>query len=546
MYTNSLDPEAAEALLRSYGVQGTDAEFSELISLCNYHPQALECIGVILGQLANNHASRINEPDVLEAVIHQLLGSDASQLALPFYYSPSYRRVGYVEFGLKRVDFQLGLSLTSAFGQADLSSWSEYERENSPETGFLPIKHDHALFLTDLGELKQAETILRELAFEPQSYYYSDGQDKTLYQYAARQNLCDVLILEGKLREAEQIADGIIQAYESDLIIHRGATQSEALLNTLIRGESYFGGRRLYSGSNPYARRAVALSLQGKVRQALTDFKQAEALSLQKTRPEELKFHLHMAAEVRLEKLGLPIPEDWFEDWNKLELPRRTLIGQAAIFYALLLTRLGKLDYALKVLNYSKRCAAHQSNNLPSMVVCAELALSDVYRLKGEYELAQQNLEHPLEWATQTGQKETYCWAHLSLARLRHAQNQLLEAQYALDEAYSIATRHGFKLSEIDCLVTAGRIALSQQDLVTAQTKAEDALILVSDPDMAYAWGHGNALQLIGEVLFKKNDLEEAQKFLTGAAKLRERIKDPRLLNTEELLSQISDTVQGN
>ena len=537
MYTNSLDPEAAEALLRSYGVQGTDAEFSALIRLCDYHPQALECVGVILGQLANNHASRINDSDVLEAVIYQLLGSDASQLALLFY-SSTYRRVGYVEFGLKRADFRLGLRLTSAFGQADRSSWSEREREKCPETGFLPIKHDHALFLTDLGELKQAETILRELAFAPQSYYYPDGQDKTLYQYAARQNLCDVLVLAGRLREAEQIADGMIQAYESDLIIRNGVAQSETLLFRIMVGERCFGRNKLYSGSNPYARRAVALSLQGKVREALTDFKQAEAFFLRKTPPD----YLQMAAIRRLRRLGQPIPKDW----NELELGHRTLIGQAAIFYALLLTRLGKLDGALKVLNYSKRCAAQRTNNLPSMVVCAELGLSDVYRLKGEYELAQQNLQHPLEWATQTGQQETYCWAHLSLARLRHAQNQLPEAHNALDEAYKAATAHGFKLYEIDCLVTAGRIALSRQDLVTAEKKAEIALTLVSDPDMAYAWGHGNSLHLMGEVLFQKNDLEKAQRFLTGAAKLRERIEDPRLRNTQELLSQLSDTAQGD
>lgn len=537
MYTNRLDKATAEALLRSYGVQGTDAEFSELISLCNYHPLALECVSVILGELADGQASRIDEPEVLEKVIHELLGSNASQLALPFY-SSSYRRLGYVEFGLKRADFRLGLRLTSAFGKTDLSSWSEYERETGPETGFLPIKHDHALFLMELGELKQAETILRELAFAPQSYYYSGGQTKSLYQYVARQNLCDVLVLAGKLREAEQIADGMIQAYESDLIIWRGATQSEILLFRTMRGEGCYStghGGRLYSGSNPYARRAVALSLQGKVREALADFKQAEAFSLRKTSSEELEFSLQIAAEVRLEKLGLPIPGNW----DELELPHRTLIGQAAIFYALLLTRLGKLDSALKVLNYSKRCAAHQSNDLPSMVVYAELALTDVHRLKGEYELALHNLQHPLEWAAQTGQKETYCWAHLSLARLRHAQNQLAGAENVLDEAYKAATAHGFKLYEIDCLVTAGWIGLSRQDLVTAEKNAETALTLVSDPDMAYAWGHGNALHLMGEVLFRKDEVKKAQQFLTGAAKLRERIEDPRLANTQELLSGI-------
>ncbi|MCA1992989.1 MAG: tetratricopeptide repeat protein [Coleofasciculus sp. S288] len=448
---------------------------------------------------------------------------------------------GYVEFGLKRGNFRLGRRLTSTFEQLERECQVNSQAANSPESGFLPIKHDHALFLTDLGELKQAETILRELAFTAESYYYRNGETKSLYQYIARQNLCDVLVLEGKLREAEQLADGIIQAYESDLIISRGETQSEALLGRTMVGERYFCRGRLYSGSNPYARRALALSLQGKVHQALVDFKQAEAFSLRKTHPEQLKWYLQIAAEDRLERLGLLIPENM----NEVEFPHRTLIGQAAIFYALLLTRLGKLDAALKVLDYSKRCAAHRTNNLPSMVVYAEVGLSDVYRLMGEYELALHNLQHPLEWAAQTGQKEIYCWAHLSLARLRHAQNQLAEAENALDEAYKAATAHGFKLYEIDCLVTAGWIALSRQDLVTAEQKVAAALELVSDPDMAYAWGQGNTLHLMGEILFQKNDLEKAQTFLTGAAKLRERIEDPRKRNTQQLLSQMSDTAQG-
>ena len=543
MNTNRLDANAAEALLRSYNVQGTEKELSRLMRLCDDHPLALELVGVILSNLANNQASCIDNPDVLEAVINGLVRSEFPKLALRFFSSYYTGKINYLEYGLKRADFRLGLRLTSALiEQIALTKLPELERERYPETGFLPIKHDHALFLIDLGELKQAETILWELAFEPQSFYYPDGQCNILYQYAARQNLCDLLILRGNLREAEQLADGMIQAYESDLIISRwGSLQAEILLSRLQISERYFPGIKLYSGSNPYARRAVARTLQGKVRQALADFKQAEAFFFRKTPLEMLEMLQRSAAKKRLRRLGLPIPENW----NEIPLPHRTLIGQAAIFYALLLTRLGKLDTALKVLNYSKRLATHPSKNFPSMVVYAELGLSDIYRLKGEYELAQQNLEHPLEWTKQTGQQELSCWASLSLAKLKHALHQLSEAENALDEAYSIATRHGFKLYEIDCLVSAGWIALSQQDLVTAENKAETALYKVSDPDIAYAWGQGNTFHLMGQVLFQKNDLQQAQKYLTSALKLRERIEDPRLINTQELLSQISNTTQG-
>lgn len=543
MNTDRLDANAAQALLRSYNVQGTEAELNRLISLCDYHPLALERVGVILDNLANNQASCIDNPDVLEAVINGLVRSEFPQLAWRFYHAYPGKR-GYVEDGLKRADFRLGLRLASAIRPVYLASLPESARESSPESRLLPIKHEQALFLIDLGELKQAETILWELAFEPQDFYnYPRGDHKILYQYAARQNLCDLLILRGNLREAEQLADGMIQAYESDLPNSRwDRTAGEILFSRLMLCEGCFHRQEnFYSGSNPYARRAIARTLQGKVRQALADFKQAEAFFFRKIPLGDFETYQRFATEYRLERLGLPKPQDL----DEIPLPVRTLIGQAAIFYALLLTRLGKLDTALKVLNYSKRLATHPSKNWPSMAVYAELGLSDIYRLKGEYELAQQNLEHPLEWTKQTGQQELSCWASLSLAKLKHALHQLSEAENALDEAYSIATRHGFKLYEIDCLVSAGWIALSQQDLVTAENKAKTALDKVSDPDMAYAWGHGNALHLMGEVLFQKNELKEAQEYLTGALKLRERIEDPRLRNTQELLSQISNTTPG-
>lgn len=298
MNPNRLTQPAALEFLRNCGIQGTETELIKIIHLCDHQPLALERIAALLCQLANCQAHNLNDPEVLAGAIEELVRSNFSLLALRFY-TGFLSNKGYVEFGLKKGEFRSGLRLNSTFEQVDISSLPASEITENPETGFLSVQHDRALFLAELGELKPAEKLLRELAFASESYYYRGGETKSLYQYIARENLCDVLVLAGQLREAEQIVDGIIQAYESDTINSSGRNKSENLLYRLRIGERYFDSK-LYSGANPYARRAIARTLQGKVRQALADFKQAEAFSLGKIRLE----YLQLAAIYRLEKAG--------------------------------------------------------------------------------------------------------------------------------------------------------------------------------------------------------------------------------------------------
>lgn len=557
MNTERIDIESAKEFLQSHGIQGTDEEFDVWISYDFFtHPVILECFATVLNNLVEGQINRIREPDVSEAIIHAILQAGYPEFALNLYHGyfrdfGGYFFGGCIEVGLKKGNFRRGLRITSAFQTVDLSTMAGSQKD-SPEMGFLPIKHDHALYLTELGEIKQAETILRELAFSTAfcftPIHFPGGEAsspvfKTIYQYIARQNLGDVLVMAGKLREAVHIADGMIQAYESDDVVDgRRKTQSEELLFRLGRGDIYYPAKGLSTGSNPYARRAVALTLQGKIREALTDFKRAKNFQHKK-----FAESINLTGMLELyEEIGKPLP-----DRLEREKTPWPLIGQAAIYYAMLLIRLGKLNTARKILDYSRKWAALPEMNLSGVIVYAELALSDIYRLKGEFETARRYLDFPLQWATETGQRETYCWAHLSMARLELAQNRLPEAQQALDEALNVAGKHNFKLYEIDCIVTAGRIALLQQDLTTAENRAKTALELVSDPDFAYAWARGNTLHLMGEVLYRKTDFEKARRlekarwFLTGAAKLRKRIKDPRLLNTEALLAQMPNTNKG-
>jgi tetratricopeptide (TPR) repeat protein len=330
----------------------------------------------------------------------------------------------------------------------------------------------------------------------------------------------------------------VIETYESDDVYSEwGGQFSEAFFLTLCAGEYVTLG---HSGANPYAIRAVARALQGKTREALIDFKRAEDFRQRELEKFRARRHSHEAL-VRHKQSGEPLPDDW----DKPSRQPTPLTGYAAMYCAMLLTRLGKLNTALKILRYVRRRSMYFLHKWPRMAACADVATSDVYRLMGQHEDARHALEYPLTWARETGQQEIVCWARLSEARLELAQNRLDEAQRALDEASTVAQGCEFKLYEADCMVTAGRIALIRGDVETAATMSSQALHMAGDPDCAYAWAQGNALHLLGEVVLRGGDRERVGRLLQGAARLRARLEDPRLANTQEILAQMPDATQG-
>ena len=92
----------------------------------------------------------------------------------------------------------------------------EYLRNDFQKNSYweVYVKHDLALYLLETGDIKQAEPLLRGLAFDN----HIDNL-KGNYQFVARENLCDLLILKGWIREAESLAGDIVQAYEADDIV---------------------------------------------------------------------------------------------------------------------------------------------------------------------------------------------------------------------------------------------------------------------------------------------------------------------------------------
>ena len=129
--------------------------------------------------------------------------------------------------------------------------------------------------------------------------------------------------------------------------------------------------------------------------EALSDFKRAESFQQEKLERVYI-YDLMFEALFRHEKTGEPLPTDW----NKPVVSPQALTGQAAVHYAELLIRLGKLQTALSILYYSKNWAEHPHHDFPGMVVLSQLAMSDIHRLSGELSSAQELLESSLDWAS--------------------------------------------------------------------------------------------------------------------------------------------------
>lgn len=426
--------------------------------------------------------------DLLEELVYHTLSSGVSRDAYYYYWS---LLGGYEHLAWRVGAFHRGLRLTRAFPTGVDHSGME-------------IQHDRALFSLQVGATSEAEHLLKGLLATLESHGANEYTwwrgERNFYGHTVQQCLCDTLVLLGKTKEAEKFADDLVNIYQPVLIEQRSDRARRRRYESENEEVPSFYYDAIRWGSNPFARRAVARGLLGKINEALEDFESA------------LKFKQIISSELQ--------PSGW-----------------VALQHASLLIRVGRFTTARAVLDYSRRRSLPKMNSL--LAVGCDLVLSDLLRLRGKYDDAWKYLKPSLAWALETGQQEIYCRANLNVARLRLAQNELAEAWFALQEALTVAIECGLKLYEIDCLTTGARIRLQQHDLQKSKEMSEKALSLASEEECSYVWGQGNSLNVLGEVLIELGNIDEARQSLLTALELRKKSQDPRVINTEKLLSQI-------
>jgi len=446
------------------------------------------------------------------------------------------RERSYLKLGLRDCRFDFG------FGMTDFET--SIVQSARADDGLLreEIRHDRALFLTDLGRLEEAEELLRKVGsfFCDEIYEFRKVKEYNSFYYnAVLQNLMDVLILKGRLRTAELMIEKAVQAIESTDNETRDDYSAAKKVNEYL-GCAEAGHIRITSGANHYARRALIVGLRGKVKQALLDFKRAEKYQQTKLS----RFYTLVAQHKFFRKAEQVKSLNW-DDFVEVDLNAKKLVGQAAVYYAELLIRTGRLETARKILSHNYEWSLNPHHRFTRTAALASLFLSDVHRYKSEYNTAAQFQNFAEKWAEENRHPETCCRAYLSGARLNLFTNELEKAGRYVDKCVALALKCGFKLFETDCRVTAARVELKKGESDKALKHCESALKLADDPDCSYAWGKGNALHLMGEILLNKGDVSRAENFLKKAAELRMRMEDPRLLNTRTVLKKIRSSERG-
>lgn len=520
-------------LITFYGIIGE--------SVCTVHPAIRDYFSETLGdnrrevhfQLSNRIFSlakraekprRITNPkalDVIEEAIHHaaassdLIGSEPTiSHSIPDERGETFGRRyaaaglyeymgGYQHIAWRLADYRRGLRITSLLMEALGKDFM-----GSRTTPW----HDHNLFLLDSGQPVLAEQETRQLLqhYHELSALNLEGEAwlvhnvdpmfvnygkrlYTLYESALMETLCDALLAQGKLVEAREVIDDVLSTE---------------------RDWSPFGNpMEAHTGSNPYGRRALALSLMGEVPDALQDFEAADNFA-----KEHAKFQL----------AGFSF--SWFRSSDWYHKP----------FHASLLGRLGRLNSAwreLQQLDYE-----YMKTYRPLSTAQYDLAASEIAYLSSDQSRSLWHAESALGWAMQSGHQQIYARALIQQARLSLRSALFKKVGALLEEAEKVSRASQFNIQLADALVVAGHLAVETNDLHRSKTAASEALSI--SERLKYRWGIGDAAYLLARCAYQQEEYPRAMERATQALEVRNAIEDPRAHNTQELIKRIEFHIQ--
>lgn len=427
--------------------------------------------------------------DLVETLLYHSAYSERPMEALYLYE----RLGGYNHLGWRMGDYRRGLRITALLMQV--------LGEDYMDMLYSP-PHDHNLYLNALGQSKLAEQNTRHLLHHARELAAKTPDDASLdnwrnplryfernpelgfamYEAILLQTLCDTMLSQGKLQEAEAIINDILsQQHEWEVT---GRTDQ----------------RR--SGSNPYARRAQARALAGDVSGALDDFKEADNFSSEHT--------IFMIFSSR--------------DWHH------------RLYYAGLLVRLGYLSGAQQRLDMMniERIRLYR----PLTAAEFDLVSAEVAYARSNHEIAAQHANRVEIWAIESGHQYIYAKALIILAKLALRSGDLKAVDHLLNKAETVTRDGGFALQQIDGLILRGYLALENGDITFAEKVASQAESM-SEP-LPYRWGIGDAAHLLARCAASDRQFDEAKQHAERALVTRKYLQDPKARHTQSLIQQIS------
>jgi len=475
----------------------------------------LDSLGGLPGRESNPSDPR--SLDLLEEITHHTLESGYGDTAWELY---RYQMVGYENLGRRLGAYERGERICRAFVAGHPAEFAPLPAVLSPRNHAVFL-NEWALYLSDLGQLEGAARCYeRNIALRLEEQSWKNAS-------IGNQNLTDLLLVAGRLREALAAAEEAVR---------------------LAERASYAFERK-----DSYAYRGYARALLGETIAALEDFETAQQW------------------QDRDERSGRP------------------LYRLRGLQCAWLLARLGRHQEAAQLTEankaISRRSFGEQHHYLPR---CA-LLLAALARVRGDLSTARELQHQAQEWAVARDAREILCgaaWEHGAIA-LAEARSKgdgpfgpqtvrcLREAQSAVADGLRITRECGFGIFHVDLLLLRAAIALEEGDCAGAEcaaqmalerghqppgTSGQPGLLAAAQPECGYAWGEGLAHHLLAEVSFLqaaqglgrttfspghlpeevRRIIEVGQDHLAASWAIRQRLQDPALEETRHVQNDVA------
>lgn len=143
------------------------------------------------------------------------------------------------------------------------------------------------------------------------------------------------------------------------------------------------------------------------------------------------------------------------------------------------------------------------------------------------------------EWTARTGDMALIIEAHGLAARAALARADLAAALAEAEDGLRQARLCGYRLLLIELEVTLSAIHLAWPDANAAVAAARRALDLATAPDCGDAWGEADAAQAWGQAFVALGQTDHARRAFTQALAVRERIQHPQAAATREALARL-------
>jgi len=229
-----------------------------------------------------------------------------------------------------------------------------------------------------------------------------------------------------------------------------------------------------------------------------------------------------------------------FKEEGNVEVPHDYGWGTE---YVGMLARVGNISAAKQRaainLSYCQR-----EHRLTRLVPRNHLILGEIGISERDTASTHWHLRQALDWGTRNADEEVIAWSHLVRAKLALSEGSYADVIRATKDGLQIAEECSYGLYWIDLQIVQALGYLHLGDASVAErcvllalrgySSADGRLQFLGaeDPECGYAWGIGDGLHVLGQILAQQGKTQEAKVAFQRALTIRNSIDDPRKSET--------------